>query len=464
MVCTMVGEGPPDAEEMHGLIAAFQKRVADTVALFDGFVAQYQGNGVLVYFGYPAAREHDAERALRAGLAIVEAVGARASIGIATGLVVFGEKPERVAIGEAPGLAARLQVAAAPGEIVIEASTRRLVGRMFDCRALDADKVRGLAQPVEAWRVLGETAGVSRFEAWRAGALSPLVGRQEQIDLLLRRWERAKLGEGRVVLLSGEPGIGKSRIAESLLARLESEPHARLRYFCSPHHAHSPLYPVIAQLERAAHFGPDSDAGAKLDELEALLEPTSRNVPRDLALIADLLSVPMDGRYPALAVSPQQKREMTLAALLDQLDGLAAQDPVLIVFEDVHWIDPTSLDLLDRTIARAANRPVLLVVTCRPEFQPTWIGEPHVTLLPLSRLGRSDSTAIIGSVAGGKALPHAVIAQILARADGVPLFIEELTSSLLESGGLRETANAYALDGPLPELAIPTTLQASLTA
>ena len=327
---------------MHDLIASFHKAVADVVARFDGFVAQYLGDGVLVYFGYPAAHEHDAEQAVRAGLAILDAVGTlkaasgallQARVGIATGLVVVGEQPgtgdtrQRVAIGETPNLAARLQAAAAPGEVVIAASTHRLVGRMFDCRALAAVEVKGLPQPVEAWQVRGETAGVSRFEARRAGALSPFVGRQEEIELLLRRWDQAKLGEGRVVLLSGEPGIGKSRIAESLLARLEGEPHARLRYFCSPHHAHSPLYPFIAQLERAAGFEPGSSAGAKLDKLEALLKPTTKNLPRDVALIAELLGVPADERYPALAVSPQQKREMTLTALLDQLDGAAAQEP-----------------------------------------------------------------------------------------------------------------------------------------
>ena len=275
MVCNMVDSMPLsadlDPEDMRDRIAAFHKMVADVVARFDGFVAQYLGDGVHVYFGYPAAHEHDAEQAVRAGLAILDAVGTlkassgvtlQARVGIATGLVVVGEQlgtgdtRQRVAIGETPNLAAQLQAVAAPGEVVIAASTRRLVGRMFDCRALGANELKGLPQPVEAWQVRGETAGVSRFEARRAGALSPLVGRQEEIELLLRRWDQAKLGEGRVVLLSGEPGIGKSRIAESLLARLEGEPHARLRYFCSPHHTHSALYPFIAQLERAASFEP----------------------------------------------------------------------------------------------------------------------------------------------------------------------------------------------------------------
>jgi class 3 adenylate cyclase/DNA-binding SARP family transcriptional activator len=484
LVCKMVGSTPLsarlDPEDMRDVIAAFHKVIADTVARFDGFVAQYQSDGALVYFGYPAAHEHDAEQAVRAGLAILAAVGSlkvasgillQARAGIATGIVVFGEQtgdadvlPAAFAIGETPDLAAQMQAVAAPGEVVIAGSTRRLVGRMFNCRALGAHEVKGLPGTVEAWQVRGEAAGVSRFEARRVGALSPLVGRQEEMDLLRRRWNQARLGEGRVVLLSGEPGIGKSRIAESLLTALEGEPHARMRYFCSPHHTNSPLYPFIAQLERAAGFEPGNSAAAKLGKLEALLKPMARIAPRDLALIADLLSVPTDGRYPVIAVSPQQKREMTLDALLHEVEGMAAQSPVVIVFEDAHWIDPTSLDLLDRAVDAIAKLPVLMVLTFRQEFQPTWIGQPHVTMLPLSRLGRHDSTGIIGGVAQGRTLPDMVVQQILAHTDGVPLFIEELTSTLLESGHLRETADGYVLDGPLPSLAIPTTLHASLLA
>jgi class 3 adenylate cyclase/predicted ATPase len=483
MFCDLVGStglsARLDPEDMRDLMAAYHKGVADAVARFDGFTAQYLGDGVLVYFGYPLAHEDEAERAVRAGLAAIAAVDGlearagvqlQARVGIATGLVVVGEQKgagdtqERVATGETPNLAARLQAIASPGEVVIAASTRRLVGRMFDCRSLGIVEVKGLSQPVEAWQVRGELAGISRFEALHTGALSPFVGRQEEIDLLLRRWHQAKAGEGRVVLLAGEPGIGKSRIAENLVVRLEGEPHVRLRYFCTPHHAHSALYPFIAQLERAAGFEPGSAAGARLEKLVTLLMPAARNVPQELALIAELLAVPVDGRYPAMAISPQQKREMTLTALLHQLEGVAAQRPVLIVFEDAHWIDPTSLDLLDRTVARVTDLPVLLVITFRPEFQPAWVGQPHVTMLPLSRLDRRDGAGIIAGVTKGKALPESVAEQILARTDGVPLFIEELTSALLESGILRETADRYALDGPLPPLAIPTTLQASLVA
>ena len=483
MVCTMVAITPlsadVDPEEMSERIVVFHKVVTDVAARFGGFVAQYLGDGVHVYFGYPAAHEHDAEQAVRAGLAILDAVGAlKASSGVAlraraslsTGLVVVGEhggtgdRRQRMAIGEAPNVAAQLQVVAAPGQVVISASTQQLVGGLFDCRALDAEELKGLPQPAEAWQVRGEAAGVSRFEARRSGKLSPFVGRQEELDLLLRRWDQAKAGEGRVVLLSGEPGIGKSRIAETLLARLESEPHTRFRYSCSPHHTQSPLYPSITQLERAANFEPGSSAGAKLDKLEALLSATAKNAPRELALIAELLGLPTDGRYPALTVSPQQKREMTLTALLDQLDGVAARSPVLMVYEDAHWVDPTSLDLLDRTVARAPDLPLLLLITFRPEFQQAWVGQPHVTMLPLSRLGRRDSAGMLNGLIKGRTLPDAIVEQVLEHTDGVPLFIEELTSTLLESGLLRETTDRYVLDGPLPSIAIPTTLHASLVA
>jgi class 3 adenylate cyclase/tetratricopeptide (TPR) repeat protein len=481
MFCDLVGStslsARLDPEDMRNVIGVYRKSVTDAVARFDGFIAQYLGDGVLVYFGYPHAHEDDAERAVRTGLAAVAAVDSikgqvaaelKARVGIATGLVVVGEQvgaaesQERIAIGETPNLAARLQSVTAPGEVVIAASTRRLVGGMFDCSLLGPIEVKGLPQPVEAWRVRGESIGVSRFEAFHAAALTPLVGRQEEIEILLRHWHQAKLGNGRVVLLAGEPGIGKSRIAESLFLKLKDELHLRLRYFCSPHNTHSALYPFIAQLERAAGFALESDPGARLNNLEALLKPTATK--QDLALIAELLGVPVNGRCSLVQVSPREKREMTLTALLNQLVGVAAQRPVLMVFEDAHWIDPTSLELLDRTVARVADLPVMLIVAFRPEFQASWVGQPHVTMLPLNRLDRRNAAAIIAGVSKGKAIPDLVAEQILARADGVPLFIEELTSTLLESGMMRETPDSYVLDGPLPPFAIPTTLQASLAA
>ncbi|MDA9436796.1 AAA family ATPase [Bradyrhizobium sp. CCBAU 51627] len=482
MACDLMGamslSADRDPEDVHDQIIAFHQLAANIAAQFHGFVAQHQGNGVLIYFGYPTANEHDAEHAVRAGLAIVDAVRIlsapagnppRASVGIATGLVVIGEKPipgdmrQQLAIGETPDLAMRLRTAAAPGQVVIAAGTRRLLGQLFEYRRLPDIEAKGLPHALTAWDVLGEAVGVSRFDARRAGSLSVLVGREEEIELLLRRWDQARSGAGRVVVLSGEPGIGKSRLVESVLERLEDGQHRRLRYFCSPHHTHSALYPVIAQLEQAANFESGSGAGARIDRLEALLEPTATNLPLDVALIAELVGVPMDGRYPALAISPQQRREMTLNALLNQLSGGTGQTPVLIVVEDAHWIDPTSLDLLDAIVARASNLPLLLLVTARPGFQPSWVGQPHVAMLPLNRLGRSESAGIIGDIARDD-LPDAIVEQILSRTDGVPLFIEELTHALLEDGLSREASGGSVIDGALPSPAIPTTLKASLAA
>lgn len=465
-----------EPEDVHDLIAAFHTMVNDIAARFGGFLAQYQGNGVVVYFGYPAAHEHDAERAVRAGLAMLasrdgvagSAAGTvQASVGIATGLVLVGEKSttdngsHHVAIGEAPTIAMRLQSTAAPGNVVMAESTQRLVGPLFDCRALPASD--GRQQP-EAWQVLGETAGVSRFDARRGDGLSPLVGRQEEIALLLHRWDQAGSRAGRVVLLSGEAGIGKSRITESVAARLDGEQHTRLRYSCSPHHTHSPLHPFIARLQQEAGFRPDDSAGTRLDRLETLVAPASADVPRDVALLAELTGVPLDSRYPALAATPQQKRDMTLDLFMDRLDAAASKKPILILFEDLHWIDPTSLDLLERMVTRTAQLPLLLLATARPEFQPGWADQPHVTALSLSRLGSDESAGLIRGIALGKALPDVVVRQILSRTDGVPLFIEELTRSLLESALLHETDDGWVLDGPLPSPAIPTTLQAALAA
>ena len=480
MFCDMVGSSALatqlDPEEQRDVIASFQSCCSTEIKRLGGTVAQYLGDGVLAYFGYPTAHEHDAERAIRAGLAIIDGVGRLPSaklqtrIGIASGVVVVGDliregvTQENAAIGETTNLAARLQSMADPNTILISPQVHRLVGALFDYDDLGKHPLKGFDAPVHVRRVLGLSKVESRFEARHQSGKTPLLGREEELDRLLRRWEQARRGEGQVVLLSGEPGIGKSRITEALLARLEGQPHTRFRYFCSPHHAQSPLYPSITQLQRAAGFEPGDSAVAKLDKLEALLKPTAKNPARELALIAELLAVPPDGRYPAIEISPQQKREMTLAALLHQLEGVAVRSPVVMVYEDAHWVDPTSLDLADRTVARAADLPLLLLITFRPEFHPTWVGEPHVTMLPLSRLGRRDSAGVIGGVAKGKALPEDVVEQVLAHADGVPLFIEELTSTLLESGVLRESPDRYVLDGPLPPLAIPTTLQASLVA
>ncbi len=481
MFCDLVGStalsARLDPEDLREVIAAYHRAVAEVVAGFDGFVAKYMGDGVLVYFGYPRAHEDDADRAVRAGLGVIDAVGRldvksvklQARIGIATGLVVVGDligegsAQEQSVVGETPNLASRLQALAEPDAVVIAASTRRLVGDLFEYRDLGAVEVKGIGGTVPAWQVLRPSAVASRFEALRGSALSPLIGRDEEIDLLLRRWARAKAGDGQVVLVSGEAGLGKSRITAALAERLHAEPHRRLRYFCSPYYQDSALFPFIDQLGRAAGFVRDDPPAAKLEKLDALL---ARAAPsdEDVAFLADLLSLPASERHPLPNLSPQRKKARTLEALIRQLEGLARQQPVVMVFEDAHWIDPTSRELLDLFVERARSLPMLLIVTFRPEFQPPWTGQPQVTILALNRLDRSDRTTLIEQIAGGKALPDEIVAQIVDRTDGVPLFVEELTKSVLESGLLREENDRYVLDRALPSLAIPTTLHGSLMA
>jgi class 3 adenylate cyclase/predicted ATPase len=464
-----------DPEDLREIISAYQQCVAETVRRFGGFIAKYMGDGVLVYFGYPQAHEDDAERAVRAGLELIAAVTAlkapvllQTRVGIATGLVVVGdligsgEAQERGIVGETPNLAARLQGIAEPNTVIIAESTRRLLGNLFELEDLGAKDLKGIAEPVRTWAALRASSVEGRFEALHAAGLTALVGREEELELLLRRWSRAKTSEGQVVLLSGEAGIGKSRLTAALLERLAGEPHTRLRYFCSPQHTDSALYPIISQMERAAGFVHDDTPQAKLDKLDLTLAQTSTS-KEDAALFAEMLSLPNDGRYPAIDLAPEQRRQRTLEALTTQVAKLTSQRPVLMIFEDAHWTDPTSLEAFGRTVDQIKTLPALLIVTFRPEFNAPWAGRSHVTSVALNRLGGRETAAIIARLVGNKELPSEVMAEIVERTDGIPLFVEEMTKAVLEAdseGAARRTVAAV----PSPTLAVPASLHASLMA
>jgi class 3 adenylate cyclase/predicted ATPase len=464
-----------DPEDLRELIAAYRRRIVETVRRFDGFVANYMGDGALVYFGYPAAHEDDAERAVRAGLDLIAAIDGldtreplRTRIGIATGLVVVGDivgsggALECGIVGETPNLAARLQAIAEPNMVVIAEGTRKLLGNLFELQDFGARELKGIAGQVRAWAALRASCVESRFEALRASGLTALVGREEESELLLRRWAKVKKGEGQVVLLAGEAGIGKSRLTAELLERLAGEPHIRLRYFCSPLHTDSAFYPIIDHMERAAEVTHGDSQQTKLEKLGQLLAQTSTS-SQDVSLFVEMLSLPNDGRYPMLDLVPQERRQRTLEALCLRMERLTRCDPVLMIFEDAHWVDPTSLEVLGRMINQIARLRALLIVTFRPEFEAPWIGRPHVTVLTINRLTQRDAASLIDRLVDNKPLPASIRQDIIKRTDGIPLFVEEMTKAVLEAGS-EQAARRPAEAMTSPALAVPASLHASLMA
>lgn len=486
MFCDLVGSTALaerlDPEELRELLAQYQDACGEVIQRYEGHIARYVGDGLLVYFGYPKAHEDDPQRAVRAGLGIVEAIqglGAKLThpevnlavrIGITTGTVVVGDigsgerREQQAIVGETPNLAARLQGLAGPNAVVIGASTRRLLAGLFDWDDLGEQRLKGVSQPLRAYRVRGESSAPSRFEAEAQKGLTPLVGREEEIGLLLKRWEQAKEGGGQVVLLSAEAGTGKSRIVRAFRERLGEAPHSRVLYYCSPYHQHSALYPAIEQLERALRLEKTDAPDQKLDKLDAVLSKLGLLV-RDLGpVLAAFLSLPASERYPPIALSPDERRRKTLEAMVAMIEAMTSQQPVLMVVEDAQWVDPSTLELLGLLVDQLRSKRFLMLVTFRPEFASPWSGYAHVTAITLNRLSGKECATLVMKVTGGKSLPQEVLEQIVAKTDGVPLFVEELTKNLLESGLLVEKGERLVLSGPLPPLAIPASLQDSLMA
>ena len=482
MFCDLVGSTALsqrlDAEDLRDINRAYQDACTQAIEEYEGFVARYMGDGVLAYFGYPLAHEDDAERGVRAGLAVVASVDAlnegigrqlgadmAVRVGLATGPVVVGDligegaSRESPVVGETPNLAARLQGLAESNAVVVAPETHRLTAGHFQYVGLGRRALKGIADPVQAWRVLGEGEAETRFEAYRGRRLTPLVGREAELDLLTTRWESARCGDGQVVLITGEPGIGKSRLCQALQAQIVDKAYTRLRYQCSPYQVHSVLYPIVNQLERAASIELQSTSEEKLNRLEDLLRESSDELERDVPVFAALLSIPLSGRYPPLRLDPQEKKDRTMEALVRQLEGLCNRRPVLAIFEDLHWVDPSTVELLDKLVERLKELPALFLMTFRPEFAERWIDQGHVSVLRLNRIKKAESRTMLDAVLGEETLSERVVSAIVSRADGIPLFIEETGRSVLQAC---KDVSPGKCEGD--RIKVPSTLQDSLMA
>ena len=469
LVGSMAAAIDADPEDLAGVVHRFQEACAGAITNMGGSVAAFTGHEVLALFGYPKAYEDDAERAVQAGLDLVAKMeefvwpsgkSLQVRIGIATGLVVVADQ---AVVGEPSTVAPRLRNIAPAGSILVAASTRKLLGRAFICDDASSYELVGISGKVTACLVTGRRSIENRFSSTRGPRLTLFVGRQHELQQLLSLWDRAIANQGQVALLCGEAGIGKSRVCEVFLERINAKPHITIRYQCAPHHSNSPFYPIIEQIQHAAHIKRGDAPDAKLEKLRVALSESGAATPADMRSLAALLSIPT-GELPAQDLTPQRRKDLTIAALIRHILGFARDQPLVVELADAHWADFSTLELFSRIIASIKAAQVFVLMSFRPEFFPHWLNEPHVTMLRLDRLGREQIEAMIFDVAGQRALPSEMYAQIIIKTDGVPLFVEELTKSVLELGLLQDAGDQLGTVGPLPPLAIPTTLLGSLTA